>query len=144
VKVCIKCGVPKPLAEFYSHPRMADKRFNKCKECAKVDAKQNYADQRPKFHRYEQERNRTASRRAQRRRAGKLHRERNPDKAKARDALKNAVRDGRVVRQPCVHCGSNKAQGHHTDYSKPLEVVWACFKCHREREHGQVVTATGG
>jgi len=33
----------------------------------------------------------------------------------------------------CSLCGKNedKIQGHHEDYSKPLEVIWVCVKCHR-------------
>jgi hypothetical protein len=34
--------------------------------------------------------------------------------------------------QHCSACGVEcKPQGHHPDYSKPLEVVWLCRPCHR-------------
>jgi hypothetical protein len=39
------------------------------------------------------------------------------------------------LRQPCEKCGYHKSQAHHHDYSKPLDVNWLCFACHR-KEHG--------
>jgi hypothetical protein len=54
-----------------------------------------------------------------------------PEKYKARHALSNAVRDRKIIRTPCVECGNPKVEGHHEDYSKPLEVVWLCNKHHR-------------
>lgn len=62
---------------------------------------------------------------------------RNPEKYKARNAVGNALRDGRLTKQPCRICGSKVGvQAHHTSYSRPLDVLWECFKCHREKEHG--------
>lgn len=54
-------------------------------------------------------------------------------KAKARCFLNVAVRRGKIVKQPCEVCGESKTQGHHEDYSKPLEVVWLCKRHHREK-----------
>lgn len=47
-------------------------------------------------------------------------------------------RRGVLKPQPCVVEGClNKAQKHHEDYSKPLEVMWLCRKHHLER-HSKV------
>lgn len=57
--------------------------------------------------------------------------DRNPAKKKAACAVSNAVRDGVLLKQPCEVCGFIKAQAHHDDYSKPLEVRWLCTKHHK-------------
>jgi hypothetical protein len=37
---------------------------------------------------------------------------------------------GKLIPQSCWRCGDPKAQKHHPDYSKPLEVEWLCRTCH--------------
>lgn len=62
-------------------------------------------------------------------------------KKKATVAVNNAIRDGRLIRGDCEVCGKPLAQGHHDDYSKPLEVRWLCPEHHaahhRERQGSQ-------
>lgn len=51
-------------------------------------------------------------------------------KVNARNILNNAIKKGLVKRLPCIKCGNIKSQGHHEDYSKPLDVVWFCSLHH--------------
>lgn len=142
MKVCRECLATKPTAEFYVHPKMADGHLSRCKDCVKARVRAHYAATRPERSAYEKKRSQTVRRSEHRALARVLHRQRHPDRYRARMAVGNAIRDGRLFRGPCVHCGTTvKVQAHHEDYSKPLDVVWTCFPCHREREHGQVVTA---
>jgi uncharacterized Zn finger protein (UPF0148 family) len=50
-----------------------------------------------------------------------------------------------VPAQPCSQCGAAKAERHHHDYSKPLDVVFLCRRCHtiwhREHGHGHTLAA---
>ena len=62
-------------------------------------------------------------------RATKLNRVKFPEAYRARWMVRNAIRDGKLIRQQC-HCGA-KAEAHHEDYSKPLEVEWLCTKHHK-------------
>ena len=56
-----------------------------------------------------------------------------PDKVKCHQSLHTAVVNGKIEKpEICTKCGNkHKIEGHHEDYSKPLEVVWLCMKCHR-------------
>jgi ribosomal protein S27AE len=38
-----------------------------------------------------------------------------------------------LVRMPCIRCGEAKSVAHHEDYDKPLEVMWLCQPCHKQR-----------
>lgn len=57
-----------------------------------------------------------------------------PEKYVARSAVGNALRSGRLVRQPCERCGATeRVEAHHEDYSRPLDVNWLCKDCHAQR-----------
>lgn len=137
-KNCFKCGVSKPLSEFYAHSAMTDGHLNKCKECNKKDVRNNYAKNRHKYAAYERMRFKLPSRKTSVIEAQRRMRTREPLKYKARQMVSRFVREGKIKRLPCSVCGNPNSQAHHEDYSKPLDVVWLCFKHHRER-HGQVV-----
>lgn len=68
----------------------------------------------------------------------RLYRKRYPEKAKAHNAVKYAVRVGKLTRGKCEVCGAEGAQAHHDDYSKPLDVRWLCMIHHKEH-HRQLV-----
>jgi len=53
-------------------------------------------------------------------------------KGRASQKLRDAVRQGKIKRQPCEKCHEPNADGHHDDYSKPLDVRWLCRKCHAQ------------
>jgi hypothetical protein len=54
-----------------------------------------------------------------------------PSKNKARGILQRAVKSGKVKRCPCEVCGrKTKIEAHHTDYTKPFQVMWLCRKHH--------------
>lgn len=56
-------------------------------------------------------------------------------KRRARRILAYAIEKGLIVRAACQNCGTAKADGHHSDYSKPLSVQWLCRRCHFALEH---------
>lgn len=54
------------------------------------------------------------------------------EKHVAREKFGIAVRKGLIKRLPCERCKSTTVEGHHPDYSRPLEVRWLCRPHHRE------------
>lgn len=57
-----------------------------------------------------------------------------PHKQSARVKVNNALKIGRLVRPNiCSKCSiESKVDGHHFDYSRPLDVLWVCRACHAD------------
>ncbi len=62
-------------------------------------------------------------------------RQKHPEKHAAREITRAAIKRGQIIKLPCEKCGHDKAQAHHDDYSKPLEVRWLCQKHHTEHHN---------
>lgn len=59
-----------------------------------------------------------------------------PIKLRARWMIQTHLRRGKIKRLPCQICGELKAQAHHEDYNKPLDVIWLCAKHHADLHKG--------
>jgi len=70
----------------------------------------------------------------------KVSRERYPERAKARVDCRVAVNKGILTRPTvCSMCDKTAfTEGHHSDYSKPLDVVWVCKGCHTKIHRGEI------
>ncbi len=121
MKPCIKCTVVKPLVEFY-------KGTNKCKPCTRFDVTANRKRNIEHYRKYDRERGNR-----QNPSYLKSYRESGPNKYKAVTMVNNAVRDGKLFREPCEACCSEvSVHAHHDDYLKPLNVRWLCAPCHKQ------------
>jgi hypothetical protein len=72
--------------------------------------------------------------------AVKRWRQRNPEKTKAHDAVKYALRTGRLVKGSCELAGSEcggRVEAHHDDYSRPLDVRWLCKRHHKAADRAR-------
>ncbi len=143
MKTCFKCGETKPATEFYKHKMMADGLLGKCKTCAKRDVRENRAGKIEYYQAYDRARSQSDDRRMRAAEYAKTPRgreitskakadwaARNTEKRVAHYQVSNAIRDGKLAKAPCEQCGAKKAQAHHDDYTKPLDVRWLCTKCH--------------
>lgn len=54
----------------------------------------------------------------------------NKEKIEARKKVYIELRAGRLKKESCWACGSEKTQAHHEDYSRPLDIVWLCKEHH--------------
>ena len=132
-KECFKCKTIKPLAEFYKHSAMSDGHVNKCKECNKNDVTANRNKNLEKFRAYDRERAKKPERIKANAEINRAWRAEDKRRVLAHSAVARAIRSGELVRQPCSRCNDSKSVAHHEDYDKPLEVVWLCQPCHKQR-----------
>lgn len=143
MKTCKKCNERKSLDDFYGQPNARDGRMSRCKECCKVAATKNRWKNIDRVREYDRNRpnakernelNKAYAKSPKGKRksteAKKRWVRKNQHKKQAHHAVTNAMRDGRLKRQPCEKCGAEDTQAHHEDYSKPLAVNWLCVPCH--------------
>ena len=143
-KTCTKCKKEKELSAFYRDSRTKDGLRCWCKACVrkynqskvgKMVKRKSAAKYRltPKGKEVRKKYQQSEISKETQRKYDIKRRKDFPEKKKARDAATYAVKTGRLIKEPCP-CGELKVEGHHEDYSKPLEVDWLCTKCHRKLE----------
>lgn len=147
-KMCRSCGESKLLTAFSPHTGpngTRDGLRSSCRECrtaystAYKLAHRKEATEGERKRRKENAEEFRASRRAlYRKNRRKFLAERaewvrkNPEKARAHLLLNLAVRSGEVQKPTrCTECHDEvRINGHHEDYSRPLDVKWVCHRCH--------------
>lgn len=132
-KACFKCKTIKPLSEFYKHSGMADGHLNKCKECTKNDASKHRNQNLEKIRAYDRERAKVPERIKATTEITRAWRAEDKRRQVAHSLVARSIRSGNLARQSCVRCGAEKSVAHHDDYDKPLEVMWLCQPCHKQR-----------
>lgn len=148
---CTKCGEAKSPAEFYGRKDSPSGLMSQCKECTKAATKKYRAEHVEEVRAYERNRrqlphriaamnevDRNRRRKPERMSATEASRQKDrvahPERYRAREAVSNAVRAGKLTPWPtCAvpECAA-KPEAHHPDYGAPLEVVWLCPRHHRE------------
>jgi ribosomal protein S27AE len=145
-KRCPRCSFVKPVSEWGQNRARYDGLGSLCRECFNTWQRHSARKNRDK-ERIRQAAWRDANPEKPReitRRYRQLHPDRvamrsphersvHPERVKARKALYYAVKVGTVIRSAtCQQCNSSAStQGHHTDYSRPLDVRWLCPRCHK-------------
>jgi hypothetical protein len=119
--VCPMCKKEKPFEAFYPSSSKRNKRATYCIMCEKEYSKKRRLAGLEKKKDYKSLRHKEYV---------KMYKLKNPEKVFAGDTLRNSIKLGKNKKQPCEICGNPKSQGHHDDYSKPLDVVWLCQEHH--------------
>lgn len=119
--------------------------MKRCRDCPFEAAASEFPKGKPRCwncqRAYDRERDRLPHRRARQQQMTPARREtvrraklkwlqRNPEKNRAQSAVNYHIERGNILREPCEGCGAEKAEAHHDDYSKPLEIRWLCRGCH--------------
>jgi len=131
-RYCSQCGQEKPLDEFDVNKTKPLRRAYRCKECRREYDRQHSSKKSKTPQKIEQVRRWHQSERG--RMMDKQRRLLRKDKIRTKNMLNYLIERGIIQRQPCIRCGEENGQGHHPDYSKPLEVVWLC-QTHHSEEH---------
>lgn len=141
---CATCCLELPLLAFYPYNK------TKCKECIKAYTRQYRRDRIEHHLTYDRKRandpsrviaraaySRTPEGQIARALAHARYKAANPVRKKALNELSNAIRDGKVFKQPCFVCGSAVVEGHHVSYDMPIDVAWLCSRHHKQvhKEH---------
>lgn len=134
-KICFKCNIRKPLSEYHVHKKMWDGHLNKCKICASRDVRENRRNS-PRAREYDRRRYYENPERRLFTLMNTLKwQNENPEAYKCHYTTHNAIRDGKIIRQPCRICGNKKSHAHHWDYSKPFDIDWLCAVHHSAEHH---------
>lgn len=122
-----------PLDNFYRHSKMGDGHLNKCKQCTKTDALDHRLKNIDRIREYDRERSKNAERMKAAGEVSKLWRQADKRRMQCHNAVTRAIKKGTLIRLACEKCGEQKSYAHHDDYDKPLEVIFLCQPCHKQR-----------
>jgi len=141
VKICSMCKKSKPVSDYQKDPYHSNGLSPRCKECYKGWWDKN----KHRFFKKMQEYSKDYYKKNKKRiiaRCTKYYKERiKTDLGRKKINAVRLVRYHKMVGNlptgmACSKCGKPKAEAHHEDYDKPLEVIWLCSSCHRRKHFG--------
>lgn len=142
-KICRKCAISKPISEFSKDSKQEDKKNKECRACIadrwKAHKEKDPERQVKRWRKYADANNEKLKQKSKDYRKFSKDQEREyrkqykidyAPKIDAKNAVWSHLMTGRMIKMPCEVCGSTKADAHHDDYAKPLDVRWLCRKHH--------------
>lgn len=150
-KECRTCHKLLDISYFYRHGEMKDGHLNICIDCTKERVFKHRISHIDKIREYDRKRGVTEERKqknveryhkikkedpdkfiSMNRNRTNNYRQKYKNKQKAVAIVQRNLLSGKLKRiDQCEVCGINKSEhAHHEDYSKPLDILWVCIKCH--------------
>ena len=133
LKKCFACQSVLPISEFYKHPKTADGYLGKCKSCQRESILQNRIKNLERIRKYDRDRGKEPERRKASNLVSRRWRASDPRIMRCHNAVARAVKAGRLQKQPCERCSAMKVLAHHENYNDPLNIMWLCQPCHKQR-----------
>lgn len=130
-KKCSICGVVKPLTEFMRESRRKTGYGRLCRPCNAEQSRQAYA----RYPKTIQARTEEYRKKNWDKIKEAMYKRHDPQKQKARQAVRNAVVAGKFEKADCQHCSDIKTDFHHTEgYDKDhwFTGIWLCRKHHAQ------------
>jgi len=129
MKKCSRCHQIKDEEYFQKDASKKDGLCSACKECehlrylARLDYNKNYYQKHRSYYRKKYLFWQTTHK----------------DQFNAGWLLRHYKKLGKIIQKPCLVCGKLPSEAHHSDYSKPLQVIWLCKGHHGElrRKNGE-------
>jgi uncharacterized OB-fold protein len=132
-KTCYACKAVLPIEEFYKHPKSAGGVMGKCKACHRAHITANRWNNLERIRQYDRDRGKQPHRKAAQVQRTKKKRQSDSRYMRCHNAVARALKKGVLQRSNCERCGHEKSMAHHDSYDHPLQVMWLCQPCHKQR-----------
>ena len=121
MKICCTCKEEKTDTNFHKNRSLKDGLSQGCKDCSKIHSAKFRNSEKGRIAKKRERQSPNYKRYPSTRRENNCH-----------SLVYLAIKRGNLIRGSCEICGNEKADAHHDDYDKPLEVRWLCKSHHWE------------
>lgn len=131
-KACANCKQLKSQSDFYKDSQQSNGLKSYCKECVKKRGHDYYRRNREKAIKANKLYRQTSNGKKVALKTTLNAYRKYPQKGRARSQIRYALLKGKLKKRSCeiYRCEESKTEAHHSDYSKPLDVIWLCRQHH--------------
>ena len=123
-KKCTKCKKVQSIDMFCTNRFLEDGKSIWCRSCRTKSRMDWYRRNKAKHH--------AAQKRWYEKRGRIRYEKVGERKREIYREVRKAVKNGTIKKTSCVICGKLPTEGHHSDYGKPLDVIWLCIRHHNQ------------